>query len=92
MGKMSLTSCSPKRDYTQLRAFVGTQSCEMHQCVLERTMPRGFSIEEEDPRMNFTLDLRNPTPVPFETKAEYTRPQQGHTVPTAVTVFGIGDW
>jgi len=57
-------------------AFLDRSSYEMHRWVLERISPPGFFFEEEFPRMNFTLNLRNPAPVPVLTNADYTRPEQ----------------
>ena len=57
-------------------AILDPLTYDMHRWVLERTKPSELFFEEEVPRLYFTLDLRNPAPVPFLTTTEYTRPEQ----------------
>jgi len=57
-------------------AILDPLTYDMHRWLLERTKPSELFFEEEVPRLYFTLDLRNPTPVPFLTNTEYTRPEQ----------------
>jgi hypothetical protein len=49
---------------------------QMHRWVSEHTRPPEFLFEEDFPILNFALNLRNPTPLPFITNTDYTRPEQ----------------
>jgi len=70
-------------------AILDPLTYDMHRWMLERTKPSEQFFEEEVPRLYFTLDLRNPTPVPFLTNTEYTRPEQVRDVTQALAAHQV---
>jgi hypothetical protein len=70
-------------------AILDPLTYDMHRWMLERTKPSEQFFEEEVPRLYFTLDLRNPTPVPFLTNTEYTRPEQVRDVIQALAAHQV---